>query len=320
MERQAKQVHGRAQDGTEGSAEVGEKLSKKVFFRASLDTGRTYVSGRALEAVVPKYFVASLKKRCGRLAPREQELLDLLFFVGRNDNYTVVLPADDHPGKPLRTWRCFYELEMDAAETYVSRFFGDTSFYPVRNFPRVRRDDDVVVIGSQVSNSSTRAILGKAPLKDPLFRIGRDGWRTELHWNLVTPESTPLTTIRDFEGRRGSAAHAFCERGNPVPYQSRRDATQARYLDDYLLVTVLPRRKRERQRILVFSGLHGTGNRAVDLILREPPTDLLENAVQQIAGASYYQILIRVETVFNERGESLPCHPQLVGARPLVVG
>ena len=69
--------------------------------------------------------------------------------------------------------------------------------------------------------------------------------------------------------------------------------------------------------MLIFAGLHGAGNRAVNLILREPPTDLLEEAAQQIAGAPFYQILFRVGTIPDERGELLPCCLALMGARAL---
>ena len=315
MSRQAKQVRGR----TKVDTEVWSKLSRKVFLRASLDTLRTYVSGRAIEAVMPSVFVDGVRKRCQEISAHEQELLERLFFVGKNNNYTAVLPAADHPGKRLRTWQCFYELEMDAAQTYASRFFGHTHFYPVKGFPRVRPDDDVVIIGSQVSNSSARAFLGNVQRKDPVFRIAHGGWRTELHWNLVTPEDAPLTTIREFRGHRASSAHVICERGNPVPYASQRDPTQLRYLDDYLLVTALPRRKEGRQRVLIFSGLHGPGNRAVDLILREPPIDLMKEAVRQLSGAPFYQIVLRVQTIPDEKGESLPCCPELIEARALSV-
>jgi hypothetical protein len=300
-------------------AGVYAKLSRKVFMRASLDTRRTYVSGLAIEAVVPSVFIDNVKKRCQEVSPRAQALLEQLFFVGGNDNYTVLLPACDHPGKRLRTWQCFYELEMDAAETYVGRFFGNTHFYPVEGFPRIHRDDDVVIIGSQVSNASARALLGEVQHRDPVFQLAHGGWRTELHWNLVTPESAPRTTIVEFRGRRESQAHVIYETGTLEPYASRVDPAKTRYLDDYLLVTTLPVRKGARQRVLIFCGLHGAGNRAVGLILREPPLDLLEEAARQIAGAPFFQMLLRVETMPDRRGESLPSCLELIEARALTI-
>jgi hypothetical protein len=304
---------------TRSNAEIWSKLSKKVFLRASLDTLRTYVSGLAIEAVAPSVFVDGVRQRCQEISAHEQALLERLFFVGKNNNYTVILPAADHPGKRLRTWQCFYELEMDAAQTYASRFFRHTHFYPVKGFPRVRPTDDVVIIGSQVSNASARAFLGSVQQQTPVFHIAYSGWRTDLHWNLVTPEDAPLTTIREFRGHRASSAHVIFERGNPVPYASQRDPTQSRYLDDYLLVTVLPLSKGQSQRVLIFSGLHGPGNRAVDLILREPPVDLMEQAVRQIANAPFYQMMLRVQTIPDEKGESFPCSPELIEARALAV-
>jgi hypothetical protein len=91
------------------------------------------------------------------------------------------------------------------------------------------------------------------------------------------------------------------------------------YLDDYLLITVLPRQAGRERRWIAFSGLHGPGSRAIDLILREPPTDLLHKAARQIGEAPFYQILLHVETAADERGEGFPCNPELVEARALVV-
>jgi hypothetical protein len=319
MDGQAEQVQGEDREGVEPLTGVSAKLSERVFMRSSLGTGRTYVSGLAIEAVVPEVFADNVKKRCQEVSPRAQALLEQLFFVGGDSNYTALLPACDHPGKRLRTWQCFYELEMDAAETYVSRFFGNTDFYPVKGFPRIRRDDDVVIIGSQVSNSSARALLGEVQQREPVFHIAHGEWRTDLHWNLVTPKSAPRTTIVEFRGRRESRAHVIYERDTLTPHASRVDPDKTRYLDDYLLVTTLPVTKGERQRVLIFSGLHGAGNRAVCLILREPPIDLLERAARQIAGAPFFQILLRVETVPDRRGESVPRDLELIGARPLTV-
>lgn len=320
MDRQARRVERESPNGSETSPEVCGKVSDKVFFRASRGTRRLYVSGLAIEAVVPSDFAASVRKRCSAVSPHVQALLEQLLLVGGDDNYTAVLPADDHPQRRLRVWRCFYELEMDTAQTYASRFFGDAHFYPVQGYPLVRPGDDLVIIGSQVSNSSARALLGKAQRQDPLFHIEHGGWCTELHWNLVTPGDAPLITIREFGGYRASAAHVIWERGNPVPYQSRRDAAKTRYVDDYLLVTTLPLAKGGRQRALIFSGLHGPGSRAVDLILREPPVGLLEEAARQIAGAPYFQMMIHVDTEPDEQGESFPRGLELVAACALTAG
>jgi hypothetical protein len=189
----------------------------------------------------------------------------------------------------------------------------------VSGFPSLHPRDDVVIIGSQVSNLAARVLLGRADQAAPVFHITHGGWRTELHWNLYTPADAPRTTIREFGGPRESVGHVIHARGNPVPYASERDAARTRYLDDYLLITALPRRAGGKQRALVFSGLHGAGARAIDLILREPPTDLLEEAARQIAGAPYFQILLHLETTPDAQGESFPCCPSLIAARALVV-
>ena len=302
-----------------GTSRRRTRKTGKVFARASPDTGRTYVSGVAVEAVVAPLFIELLKKRCPEIPAAEQALLEQLLYVGGNGHATALLPADDHPGRRLRSWQPFYELELDVAQTYASRFFQDTRFYRVNDFPRLRRDDDVVLIGSQVANASARALLGRADGQEPVFDIAHGGWRTQLHWNLHTPESAPLTTIAEFRGQRTSLAHVFCERSSASCYESERDPAGTRYLDDYLLITMLPRSKGSAQRTLIFSGLHGPGTRAIDLILREPPAAMLERAARQIAGAPYYQMLVHLDTTPDERGECFPCRPELVEARALLV-
>jgi len=295
------------------------RRTKKIFVRASRTTGIAYVSGIAVEAVVARLFIDLLKKRCPALPAGEQALLEQLFYAGGEDRYTALLPADDHPGRRLRAWQPFYELELDAAQTYASRFYPDARFARVPGFPRLRRTDDVVLIGSQVANAATRALLGRADHADPCFRVAYGGWRTQLHWNLHTPESAPRTTIAEFRGQRTSLAHVFCERGSSVCYQSERNPAGTRYLDDYLLVTMLPRRAGGAQRTLILSGLHGPGTRAIDLILREPPTAMLEQAARQIDGAPYFQMLWRFDTTPDRRGECFPCGPELIEARALTI-
>jgi hypothetical protein len=298
---------------------VRTRRTGKVFLRASLDTGRTYVSGIAVEAVVARLFIDDLKARCQDIPARERALLEQLFLGGETGRYIALLPADDHPARRLRSWQPFYELELDAAQTYASRFFCGTRFYRVNGFPRLRREDDAVLIGSQVANASTRALLGRADGEAPVFDVSHGGWRTQLHWNLHTPESAPMTTIAEFRGQRTSLAHVFCERSRAFCYESERDPAGTRYLDDYLLVTVLPRVKGEPQRTLILAGLHGPGTRGIGLILKEPSAGMLEEAVRQIDGAPYYQMLWHFETTPDRRGECFPCRPKLVEARPLTV-
>jgi hypothetical protein len=317
-------MQGRSSDGggrgrAAGSSSSYAHLPRKVFARASLSTGITYVSARAIEAVLPSVFVEGVRQRRAPLSPDSGGLLRQLFLVGRPEGYTALLPAADHPAKPLRVWQCFYELEMDAAQTYIGCFFPNTHFHRVWDFPRVRPSDDLVIIGSQVSNASARAFLGEVQRREPLFRIEQGGWRTELHWNLLTPEDAPVTTVREFGGPRGSRAHLFAERGTVAQYRSQIDPQGTRYLDDYLLVTALPRRKARQERALVFCGLHGAGSRALDLMLRAPPVDVLDAAARQIDGAPHFQMLFRVDTTPDERGESMPRGLELVEARPLII-
>jgi hypothetical protein len=284
-----------------------------------VDSRRTYLSGAAIQHVIAQDFVKVLKMRCRAIPDANRELLRQLFFVGGNGNYTSLLPSDDHPDKPLRSWQPFYELEMDAAQTYICRFFPNTHFYPVKSYPRLRSDDDVVIIGSQVSNRAARALLGSADRPEPVFQIAHGNWRTNLHWNLLSPENAPRIRIQEFGGQRYSLGHVIYERDDAVPYQSRTDVAGTRYLDDYLLVTMIPRRKDKPQRVLILAGLHGAGARCIDLILREPPSDLLQEASRQIAGAPCFQMLLRLSTVPDTRGESFPCGPELIEARPLII-
>jgi hypothetical protein len=253
------------------------------------------------------------------LPASDQGLLEQLFLAATDDAYAALLPADDHPGRRLRSWQSFYELEGDAALTYASRFYADVEYQPVEGFPALSPEDALVIIGSQVANHWARLLLGRADGVQPVFQISHAGWHTELHWNLHTPESAPTITVADFKGPRVSVAHVIAERGTQTCYQSERDPTGIGYLDDYLLVTVLPRQRDSQQRATIFSGLHGPGSRAVDLILREPPTDLLQEAVHQTAGAAYFQMLMHFETTAGAQGEGFPCHPELVEARPLLV-
>lgn len=298
---------------------IQNRLTGKVFARGSLCESRIDISGAAIEGVVAELFVDDLRRRCQVVPDAELDLLTRLFLAGGGANGIAVLPSDDHPSKPLRPWQPFYELEMDAAQTYICRFLGGMLFRPVRGFPQLEPDDDVVVIGSQVSNLAARVLLGTANQQTPPFSVEQETWRTELHWNLCTPADAPLTEVQEFKGKRTSSGHVLCERDGSRSYAARRGPAGMRYLDDYLLVTSLPRGKRGNRRALIFSGLHGAGTRAVDLILREPPIGLLAEAAHRIAGASDFQMLLHVDTAPDGRGESLPKSIDLVDARALVV-
>ena len=77
----------------------------KVFARASCRERRTELSGAAIEAVIAADFIDGLKRRCSEVSRVEDELLDQLFLVGMGTNCVSVLPADAHPGSPLRIWQ-----------------------------------------------------------------------------------------------------------------------------------------------------------------------------------------------------------------------
>ena len=114
---------------------IQNRLTGKVFARGSLCESRIDISGAAIEGVVAELFVDDLRRRCQVVPDAELDLLTRLFLAGGGANGIAVLPSDDHPSKPLRPWQPFYELEMDAAQTYICRFLGGMLFRPVRGFP-----------------------------------------------------------------------------------------------------------------------------------------------------------------------------------------
>ena len=91
MSRQGERAPERAQDDSGLAPEICNRVSRKVFLRASLETGTTYVSGRAIEAVLPSVWAEGVKQRCGEIGAHERDLLERLFFAGGNNNYTFTV-------------------------------------------------------------------------------------------------------------------------------------------------------------------------------------------------------------------------------------
>jgi hypothetical protein len=188
----------------------------------------------------------------------------------------------------------------------------------VQNYPEIRSDDSVVLFGSQVSNLKTRMMLGNPWQEEPiLYARGEDNdWNSALWWNLHTPGSARRIKRRQYDTDWIAQNHIIVGSRGDI-YKPKLEA--GRLVDDYLLITVLPRFKSGYQRVIILGGVHGPGTLAASNVLSQPPMGEIEKLVKKTSKEPYYQALFHVEVAEGTSGELSPKTLSLVDARALQV-
>ena len=89
-------------------------------------------------------------------------------------------------------------------------------------------------------------------------------------------------------------------------------------LDDYLLITVLPRDSRMDRRMISLAGLHKPGTLAAEQFLSDPNLALtiLKKIHEKVEGLPYYQALISAKVDHNS-GLPRPTQLELRGVQPI---
>lgn len=244
----------------------------------------------------------------------DQACLERLFGIGSAPS-GAVFPAANHPFK-LPVGEC-YPTERDNCTAYRERFLKNISLRVVRGFPNAKPDDSLILFGSQVSNLNSRLLLGNPfNLDRPKLCVAKpaDGWQARLRWNLYTPVGAPIISRQQF-GAPWVTRNHFIGGSKGETYESKRQDEVLE--DDYLLITALPRFARGTQRIIVFAGCHGPGQKAATLLLRKSPSKQLQVLANKIAGEPYYQALFHVDLARDDEGEFFPKQAELIDAFPL---
>jgi hypothetical protein len=253
---------------------------------------------------------------------KDEETRSLLsYFVGTgNATSAALMPARDHPYKPLPSGQVAYEIESECMAAYSDRFWHNVPVRVVQGFPLTRPDDTLVLFGSQVSNQKAREHFGnpfsETPTAYAVYGDSRNPRRVNLRWNLFSPPGTSQV-VRQQYGENWRA-------GNHLLIDFAKDAQLASHWDndyfrrDYFLITSIPRFSQGSQRIVMFGGIHGPGTRGVTDWLRNPnPADLAQLA-KATRRSPYFQALFEV-SVSDHAGEVRPTNVGLVDACALDV-
>jgi hypothetical protein len=288
----------------------GKGYGRRTFMRIVWGVGTLVSSLGAMEGIL------SGLQRLGLYEPdADDKMLRRLFGLTGAQSGSL-MPAANHPFKPPPSDMLGYPTEEACCEAYRQRFHADLTLREVRGCPELREDDAIVLFGSQVSNLNTRTLLGNPWRESPVLQIVQRGWRTSLHWNLITPADAPVVERKQFGGRWLTWSHRIVgddgSRFESV-YQ------QGLQIDDYLLVTSLPRYGSGPQRIVAMGGLHGAGQKASTVILRRPPMRELEKLDHKIGQEPYCQALFHVSVKQDQTGELVPGDISLVDAKVLHV-
>jgi hypothetical protein len=248
-----------------------------------------------------------------RSAQRDEEIRQRLArLIGAGQTTSVALmPARDHPFKPLPEGLFAYEIEGACMTAYADRLWPDVRMRTVHGFPQVRPDDTLVLFGSQISNQRAREHFGNPFRHEPTTHAmyGADGdlRRVTLRWNLFSPPGTAQMIRQQYGGDWVAGEHRlldFAERCDVVDQAGGRD---------YFLLTAIPRYAEGPQRVIMFGGLHGAGTRGGTEWLAAPDPADLAAIERKTSGSPYYQALFEV-SVDERDGELMPVGLNLLDA------
>jgi hypothetical protein len=254
-----------------------------------------------------------------RYEEEDMSLLESLFLPLDISPWISAVPAADHPFQPLSKGELWYQIEGEAAGAYAETFVWPKASVRFNSkFASIKPSDSLVLFGSQVSNVLVRNILGD-PWQRPSFEaLGeRNDWKAQLHWNIYTPQDAPIREIIEYGIPWKSQGHQLIRQVGK-PYESYYG--QEGQLDDYLLVTRLPRYWRDPNKkamVIIFAGLHGAGTRASQELLLRPPINELQKVHKKVGSTPFYQALFYVKCVTNDLGEVWPKKITFVDARPI---
>jgi hypothetical protein len=276
-----------------------EGEGKRALMRSIRDGIFVYLAGGV---AIPASVVALQDHMQAKQREQEimvQELLQRLFGSGDAES-TALLPATHHFINPLPKGLLCYPSEKNNCLAYKRRFWRESKTRMVTGKPNLRPDDTLILFGSQASNLNARYIFGTPVSDQPVLRIRADqvkqsglvgGWEAHLRWNFCSPlKSSELALILsgvEWKTKDHLIVDAIdSSSGGIIRPTSAED-------EDYLLVTVLPRFARGRQRIVWFMGVHRTAQIAVDSLFLDPPLDelkkLAEALEEKTSASQYYQ-------------------------------
>jgi hypothetical protein len=217
------------------------------------------------------------------------------------------------------------------AAAYVSAFTTQKDKHIVQGAIDVQDDDAPVLIASHLVSEQAARYFGNPKSVRPIHEVhvhdGRDrarGFKANIRWAIYTPETAKVVRRRElFQGTsviREEPVHSLADLDNPKLQQPQfaREGDLDYQLDDYLLISVLPRDSRMDRRMVSLAGLHKPGTLAAEQLLSDPNQALgiLKKIHEKVEGLPYYQALIATK-VDHSSGLPRPTQLELRGVQPI---
>lgn len=228
-----------------------------------------------------------------------RRVLDGLFGARESNPETGVFPATHHPFQPLPEGKHAYDIELQCAHSYLNCFYPSYIITEEKDLKSIKNTSNVVAFGSQVSNVVTRTLMGNPFVNSsdvvkeiPLFEKDEKTPKrfVRLRWNLFSDQNAPDQFRRQYDAIWKYKPQIICDFDKKNPIYPKNDDDH-----DILFVTSMPRNLTTNARTIVFSGLHGPGTKAANLILNSPPLEELEKLNDIIGNNPHYQALFDVE-------------------------
>jgi hypothetical protein len=330
-----------AEDNSQLDIEASEKqkMTRRDFERVSIAATAALAVFELVRAVegTPDFLekVGQLYQQRKEAIKRAEELHELLtcYLYPSNPGVDLkarvpLVPAMQDPWGPPN--RQFSGSGNAVAAAYYLAFRSGKDRQIVQPVIDVHDDDAPVLIASHLVSEPAARYFGDPksprPIHEARYRGSGGEFRANLRWAIYTPEDAKIASRRElFQGApmiRTEPIHNLADLDNPkLPQPLFAHQGDIDYqLDDYLLITVLPRDSRFDRRMISLAGLHKPGTLAAERFLSDPNLALkiLTAIHEKVDGLPYYQALIGVK-VDHTAGVPRPTDLELKGAEAIKV-
>lgn len=227
-------------------------------------------------------------------------------IAGIDDRYDPISP------------RKFSQSGMKVSSEYIDAFsesFNQQIVRVVDDLGEITDRDGLLLIASQEVNPEARKYFGEPSRHRPQHTIrptrkGIPQYQLDLTWAIYTPQDAgDVTILQSREGvnqpvQRRTKEHLIsCSSGRTISAQRGTLGGKDVWLNDYLLITAIPRDATERQLVVSLAGLHRTGTLAAGNLFSELPVDFFLELHRELGGHRYFQVLLPLEVDNSRAGE-----------------
>jgi hypothetical protein len=179
---------------------------------------------------------------------------------------------------------------------------------------------NIICLGGPVSNFITRQNMGYQRRGDDFLKVSDFPIDFPFLFDLSKERSRQIT-------KRYTGGKVHKEYNWPIITPSgllNSKVTKGWLEENYLIITRMPNLSneiawKERKDLIIISGTHGTGTRALELLFET--AKVLKSIVEEVGEACYYQSLLRVPEIIHDTQwhDSLPLRIEHIKSEPLLI-